>query len=245
VDTRGVPDMFVASEINSQVTEENAGKGKPTVSLSQKAYELIRHKIVTLELPPGSILDEGKLQIELKVGRTPIREALQRLSLEKLVTIVPRRGIFVTDIRITDLKQLFEVRLVMEPMAARLAAVRGSDDQWQQMEAALSNLPDDNHPAKNQALIMVDELCHHILYEAADNKFLTDTLTTLYALSLRLWYFFLLKIGDMQWAIEEHMRLLEALKARDAERSGRLLEEHIRAFQQEIQAAILGAKNSK
>lgn len=237
--------MFAASEEYSGVSQKNVGKGKQTPSLSLKAYELLQRKIVTLELPPGSILDEGKLQIELEVGRTPIREALQRLSLERLVTIVPRRGIFVTDIRITDLKQLFEVRIVLEPMAARLATARGSQEQWQRMEAALSNLSGDDYPAKNQTLITVDELCHQILYEAADNKFLNDTLTTLYALSLRLWCFLLLKINDMQWVIDDHMRLLEALKARDGERAARIVEEHIRGFQEEIQSAILGAANSE
>lgn len=237
--------MFTTSEISNELFEDNGGKEKPAVSLSQKAYEMIRRMIVTLELPPGSILDEGDLQTKLGLGRTPIREALLRLSLEKLVTIIPRRGIFVTDIRITDLRQLFEVRMVLEALAARLAAVRGTEDQWHRMESVLSNLPDDDHPAKNQALIRVDELCHQILYEAAENKFLKDTLTMHYALSLRLWYFFLLKIGDMQWAIEQHMLILDALKARDEDEAARLLENHIRAFQEEIQSAILGKTNSE
>lgn len=232
--------MVSSSGVFDEISEEITGKEKATTSLSQKAYERIRRKIVTLELPPGSILNEGDLQVELGLGRTPIREALLRLSLEKLVNIVPRRGIFVTDIRITDLKQLFEVRMVLEIQAARLAAARGTEEHWRRMKAVLANLPADDSPTKNQALIVVDELCHQIIYEATDNKFLQDTLTMFYALSLRLWYFFLLKIGDMQSAIEEHMRILEALKDRDGERAAELLEGHIRAFQAEIQSAMVG-----
>lgn len=232
--------MFVTSDEFNEISAGGAGKEKSSVSLSQKAYEQIRRKIVTLELPPGSIVDEGELQEQLELGRTPIREALLRLSLEKLVTIIPRRGIFVTDIRITDLKQLFEVRMTLESLAARLAASRGTEKHWRQMRAALSNLPDHDHPAKNQALIVVDEMCHAIIYEASDNNILKDTLTELYALSLRLWYFFLLKIGNMQSAIEEHIRILEALEARDADQAAYLLEGHIRSFQEEIQAAMLG-----
>ena len=87
-----------------------------------------QEKIVSLELPPGSVIDEAGLQEELDLGRTPIREALKRLSLEKLVVIIPRRGMFVSDIGITDLQQLYEVRVVLEawrpglqPREARLS----------------------------------------------------------------------------------------------------------------------------
>ncbi|MCX7853916.1 MAG: GntR family transcriptional regulator, partial [Caldilineales bacterium] len=91
-------------------------------SLSQRAYEGIKHQIISLALPPGAVIDEDRLQAELGLGRTPIREALQRLALEKLVTIVPRRGTFVTEIGLMDLRLLFEVRVPLESLATRLAA---------------------------------------------------------------------------------------------------------------------------
>ena len=209
-------------------------------SLSQQAYVHIRRKIVSLELPPGSVIDEANLRAELGFGRTPIREAMQRLSLEKLVTIVPRRGMFVAEIGITDLQRLFEVRVVLESTAARLAALRGMENHWHQMEAVLVELPDNGQPTDNQSLIGIDETCHKIIYEAADNKFLQDTLTTLYALSLRLWYFSLSKVGDMQGAVLEHKSILDALRASDPGSAALLLEQHIRTFQEEIQSAMLG-----
>ena len=229
--------MIIDTE-NIFETEDKARLKSP--SLSQQAYEMIRRKIISLELPPGAIVDESSLQKELNLGRTPIREALLRLSLEQLVTIVPRRGIFVTEISITDLKQLFEVRIVLESLAARLAARRGSEEQWRLMEETLANLPPAGSANINETLIAIDERCHHIIYEAADNEFLQSTLFKLYALSLRLWFFFLLKIGDMHEAIQQHRDILEALKKRDAKRASDLLEHHIRAFQEEIQAAMLG-----
>lgn len=213
--------------------------GRP-LSLSQKAYEEIRQKIVSLELAPGTVIDEALLRDELGVGRTPIREALQRLALEKLVTIIPRRGMFVTEIGITDLQRLFEVRLVLEGLAARLAAQRGTREHWNQMEKVLADLPEKEYPADNELLIAIDETCHQIIYEAADNKFLKDTLNTLYNLSLRLWYFALSDIGDMRAAILEHRSILEALRLGDAEKSARLIEVHIQTFQEEIQSVMLG-----
>jgi DNA-binding GntR family transcriptional regulator len=224
---------------------ENGDNREGTPSLSQQAYQIIRRKIISLELPPGGIIDENGLMDELGFGRTPIREALQRLSLEKLVTIVPRRGIFVTDIGITDLQRLFEVRLELEGLAARLAARRGTEDHWERMQAALDRLSAQGPSGDNQAMIIVDEYCHQLIYDAADNKFLKDSATTLYALSLRLWYYFLNRIGDMRGAILEHKVILEALRNNDEERAGMLLEKHIKTFQEEIQAAMLGSAGEK
>lgn len=211
-----------------------------TISLSQKAYERIKQKIVSLDLPPGSVILEAELQSELELGRTPIREALRQLSLEKLVMIVPRRGMFVADIGVMDLHHLCELRLELERLAVRLAARRGSPACWQRMDKLLSNLPERSASVDNETLITIDQACHELIYEAAGNEFLRDTLVTLYALSLRLWYFALARIGDMRKAVLEHAAILNALKAGDGEEAARLMGEHIKIFQEEIQAAMLG-----
>lgn len=211
------------------------------LSLKQQAYEAIKHKIVSLELAPGAVIDESALIDELGLGRTPIREALQRLALEKLVVIVPRRGMFVTEIGIEDLQRLFEVRVELEALVARLAARRGRREHWRRMETVLSRLEQEDEETDNEVLIAIDEACHEIMYEAADNEFLRDTLTTMYALSLRLWYYSLSKIGKMHSTVLEHGDILEALRSRDGERAARLLEQHIRSFQEEIQSVMLGA----
>lgn len=121
--------------------------------------------------------------------------------------IVPRRGMFVTEIAITDLQKLYEARLVFEPFAARQAAKRGTAAHWAKMAAALAQGDD----ATNEQLIAIDEQCHQIIYEAADNQFLKETLTMMYALSLRLWYYALVQIGNMQDAVMEHRLIMDAL----------------------------------
>lgn len=212
--------------------------GMSSASLSQQAYTLIRHKIISLELPPGAVINETALREELGLGRTPIREALQRLALEKLIIIVPRRGTFVSDVGITDLNRLFEARLVLESFAARLASQRGTEEHWRRMAEVLAGA--EKADADQEALISIDETCHNIMYEAADNKFLRDTLVSLYALSLRLWYYALFEIGGMQDAVLEHGRILERLRAGDAEGAAQLLVEHIQTFQETIQQVMLG-----
>ena len=91
-------------------------------SLAEQAYGELRDRIVSLALPPGAPLNEDALMAELGFGRTPIREAIKRLALEDLVEIYPRRGTFVSEIEITDLAQISEVRLLLEGHAAHRAA---------------------------------------------------------------------------------------------------------------------------
>ncbi len=208
-------------------------------SLSQRAYEMLKKKIVALELPPGSIIDETVLREELGIGRTPIREALQRLALEKLVVIVPRRGTFVSDVRLSDLQHLAEVRLTLEALAARLAAQRGTADHWRRMEAVLSRAPWNEPVTDNEQWIEIDQECHFIIYEATHNVYLQDILSMLYALSLRLWYYALSEIGDMREAIREHERILHALRSGDGDQAAQLLQRHIRAFHEKIQKVML------
>ena len=95
-------------------------------SLADQAYFAIRDLIVTLELAPGEAISEPELTARLGIGRTPVREALRRLAQERLVEVYPRRGMFVTTVDVRDLARLCEVRAVLEPEAARLAAERAT-----------------------------------------------------------------------------------------------------------------------
>jgi DNA-binding GntR family transcriptional regulator len=207
------------------------------VRLSDKAYQLIRQKIITLELPPLSAIDEQALMEDLQLGRTPIREALQRLSSEGLVFFAPRRGIFVADISITDLQKIFELRLVLEGFCARLAAQRATPEQLASMCQVIDELehvPDGN----SSALMVIDERFHQLLYEAGDNEFLAGILNRLHALSFRLWYLVLERLGDVRAAMEQHIDIAQALQERDGAKAEELLQQHIFGFQQEIRNVL-------
>jgi DNA-binding GntR family transcriptional regulator len=206
--------------------------------LSEQAYRQVKRMIVSLDLDPGSIVRESELTEALGFGRTPLREALLRLSLEGLVDIIPRQGIFVAQIAINDLQHLFEVRIPLECLAARLAAARGRAQDWEQMRDALAAISTPTDGSNNEDLIRVDEECHRIIYRATDNEFLARAATTLYSSSLRLWYYFLADIGDMREAVVEHELILDALVGGDGQRAATLIEGHIRAFHREIQAAM-------
>jgi len=207
------------------------------VRLSDKAYQLIRHKIITLELPPLTSIDEQVLMEDLQLGRTPIREALQRLAVEDLVFFAPRRGIFVSEISITDLQKIFEARLVLEGFCARLAAQRATAEQLARMDDIVAGL-DKVDGKESRALMAVDEAFHEWLYDAADNKFVADTLRRLHALSFRLWHLVLDRLGNVREAMEQHVEIADAVKARDGVRAEVLIQRHISEFQQEIRAVL-------
>ena len=120
-------------------------------SLSEQAYRLIRDMIVRLDLTPGAVVREDDLQERLEIGRTPIREALQRLARDQFLVVIPRRGMIVSNIDIAELSTLYETRAILEPYVARLACERGTADHWKQMSKVLDR-------AKKQASTAQDQI---------------------------------------------------------------------------------------
>ena len=173
----------------------------------------------------------------LHLGRTPIREALQRLASEGLLLSAPRRGMFVADIGITDLQKIFEMRMVLEGFCARLAAERATPHQLAQMRAVIAELEQIPN-GDNRALMDIDERFHELIYQAADNEFLADTLAHLHALSHRIWHLTLDRIGDVRGAMEQHAAITAALLDCDGARAETLLQRHVADFQREIKAVL-------
>jgi DNA-binding GntR family transcriptional regulator len=205
------------------------------MSLSERAYQEIRRMIVRLELAPGAVIRDDDLQATLGVGRTPIREALQRLERDQFVTVVPRRGMFVSGVDVADLSILYETRAILEPYAMRLACARGTTEHWEAMRAELKRVRSRSTPDE---LLEIDRRCREIVWEAADNRFLTGTLDMLYAQSDRVWHLYLGDVADIHLMIDEHREILAALEASDADRAAELIEAHMRAFDEQIRAAV-------
>ena len=191
--------------------------------------------IIRLDLAPGDVVREDWLQERLGIGRTPIREALLQLARDQFVTVLPRRGMFVASIDIGELSLLFETRAVMEPYAARLACLRGTPEHWREMRDVISgSAPIDD----DVALLDVDRRCHEIIWAAAGNRFLTDTLDVLYAQSDRVWHQYLADVADTRHAVDEHEVILDALEAGDADHVAALVEAHVHSFDDQVRAAV-------
>ena len=203
-------------------------------SLADKAYHEIRGLIVSLTLAPGAVIDERGLIERLGIGRTPVREALRRLAHERLVEVYPRRGMFVTGVDVRELARLSEVREVLEPEAARLAAERATDVDREELAALLVELA-----AGGSELIDLDERIHRAVYRAAHNDLLEATLEQYYVLALRIWSIALDRAHELEEAVEEHRALLEAIQAGDGDRAAETMRAHVQNFEQAMHRVLL------
>lgn len=157
---------------------------EPAASQAEKAYRGLLEEIVSLHLAPGEVLVEEGLCERLGLGRTPVREALQRLAAQRLVVIIPRRGLMVSEINITDLREIYEVRSPLEGLAAALAAERwGGCDLPEGVTADLEAMAG---VTDFFGLIAVDHRLHHAIHHMAGNSYLLSTLDWYLTLSIRL-----------------------------------------------------------
>src|SRR5262245_12118545 len=187
-------------------------------SLSDQAYYRIRELIVSLELPPGSLISERELMQRFELGRTPVREALRALARERLLDVYPRRGIFVARIDVGDLAGLSEVRAVLESEAARLAAARATGEGRAEIAGLLEALHAAGGELGDRELIDLDPRIHRHIYRSAHSPFLEATLNEYYVLTLRIWLVALDRVARLEDAVREHRELLEAVRDGDAER---------------------------
>jgi DNA-binding GntR family transcriptional regulator len=206
-------------------------------SFADRAYYAIRELIVTLELPPGAVVREPELTERLGIGRTPVREALRRLAQERLVEVFPRRGMFVTKVDVRDLARLCEVRVALEPEAARLAAERATQADLAELQGVLAEL---GGPRKRdpRALIDLDERIHRAIYHASHNPYLAETLEEYYAHALRIWMVALART-DIGAAVGGHHAVLEAVVRGDGARAARLMREHVESFEHTVRDVLL------
>ena len=206
--------------------------------LADRAYEGLRDQIVTLKIKPGQPIDEDRGGAELGMGRTPVREAIKRLALERLVTVFPRRGTFASDINITDLAQISDVRAIVEPHAARRAAERVTPARRAELEALSAELAHESRSWGDDALMELDARVHRFIYGCADNPYLAETCNRYFNLSLPIWYLAVDRMPGLSIHIAEHRELLEAIGDGDGDRAARLLCEHVQAFESAIRAVL-------
>jgi len=207
-------------------------------SQSEAAYLRIRERIVSLEMPPGSVVNETRLREDLQIGRTPIREALQRLARENLVRSIPHRGTFVTDVNITDLARITEVRIVLESHAAKLAATKLAGGDREAIENLIELLQGER-VSDQRELMKLDQQVHRQIYRATHNPFLEATLERYFNLSLRLWYLVLDREVRLREAVDEHVELLKAVLRGDGDGAEAIMRKHVAGFEREIRKVLV------
>ena len=164
-------------------------------SLAEKAYQILVRKIIRLELMPGEPLADKVLIEELGIGRTPIREALQRLAAEGLVVHLPNRGMFVTEVNATNAQHIYEFRSLIEGKAARLAATRASEKEVRDLTALHLALVEATEADDIDRYVDCDRQFYSVLAQAAQNIYLAEVIPRLFNLHLRLWFMISERVG--------------------------------------------------
>jgi DNA-binding GntR family transcriptional regulator len=210
-------------------------------SRAEQACATIRHKIITLQLAPGSLIREGPLMEELSMSRTPIREALLRLAQEKLVVVVGRRGTFVTDVNVGDVGKIYEFRRHLESLAAGWAASRRTPEDLPLLERAIEDLrlipPHPAPGADTRFQILEAQHAYYLVYELCGNDFLRDTLTSHYLHTVRIWF-----MASGRVAMDEPEKLLidelEAIIAGDSDAAAQAARLQLMAAEAAVRAAL-------
>jgi DNA-binding GntR family transcriptional regulator len=208
--------------------------------LVDQAYRQIRDAIVAVRLQPGAPLDEKALSASLGLGLTPIRDALKRLTLERLAVTYPRRGTFVSRINIADEARLTEIRVELEGLAAALAAERATDDDRTALAALLDDLEHGSHERADHTEL--DARVHRAIYAAARNEFLEATLNQYANLALRIWNFCLRENLAVDEAIHTQRTVVEAVVRGDAPAARAAAEQHLRGFSEEVRSTVLATR---
>jgi DNA-binding GntR family transcriptional regulator len=210
----------------------------PRQLLADRAYVELRDRIITLRIPPGAPIDEDALGAELEMGRTPVREAIKRLALENLVAVFPRRGTFASEINITDLAHISDVRAQLEGHAAYRAAERITCAQREELTELSHELAQSEGVQDLAGLMGLDARVHRFIYRCAGNPFMEETLGRYLNLSLRIWYLVIDRLPHLFARVHEHEVVLQAIAAGDAAGARDMLAEHIATFEREIRSVL-------
>lgn len=210
----------------------------PPLALADRAYAILKHHILTCELRPGQRLVEKDLCKEIGISRTPLREALNRLGLEGLVSLVPYRGYEVVPVTMKDIRDMCELRYIVESEAAARAAERATPEEVEQLTALaeLRYIPGDRKTYEDY--LRANSAFHQLLAHCSHNARLEAMVVSLLDHLQRPLYLGLDLGLDTEAATAEHMAVLDAIRTKDSERAARLMREQIVDAEQRMMAAL-------
>jgi DNA-binding GntR family transcriptional regulator len=211
-------------------------------SLADVAYDRIRDRLLTLDIKPGALINDDDLAKDLGIGRTPVREALKRLELDRLVVSYPRRGTFATLVEVTDLALISEIRLQLEPLAASRAARVATEPVREKLRGVVRAVEAfDMGAASVVEILRLDARVHQGIYAAAANPHLEDILIRYDNLATRIWCLVLDRLPDLTRHVHEHVDLLRAVIDGDEAKAAELARIHVSGFEHAVREALFAA----
>lgn len=197
------------------------GEVVETGTLAEQAHQRLEELIVTLALAPGSVWSEASLAERLEIGRTPVREAAQRLEAAHLLEIVPRHGIMITTPNIHEQLLVLETRRELERLIAQRAARRALPNEREQMRAAAATLKAAGESGDVLAYLRSLYVANQLMAQLARNTFAAEAIAPLHALSRRFYYMQYEYLNDLKTASQLHSEVSNAIAAGDERAAGR------------------------
>jgi DNA-binding GntR family transcriptional regulator len=211
---------------------------RPTASNADRAYQLIRERLIMLDIRPSEPINDDGLARQLGFGRTPVREALKRLERDRLVIAYPRRGTFATTVDITDLAHISEIRKQLEPLAAARAARTATSECRVKLSALADEIARLDREQDPRSLLRMDVRVHSEIYRASGNPYLEDVLVCQDGHATRIWCLFIDRLSNVAEHITEHVGLLRAIVDGDEDLAAKAALEHVVGFEQAVRAIL-------
>lgn len=190
-------------------------------TLTERAYRALEEEIVTLRLKPSQVLSEQMLSATFKIGRTPIREALQRLAREGLVAILPRKGILVSDINPRNQLLVLEVRRELERLLSRAGSERATNEQRGQLQDIATGMDRASRANDDIAFMRLDRELNRLMIEAGHNDYAARSMKLLQGLSRRFWYMHYREAADLPLCARLHANQARAIAQGDGDAAAR------------------------
>ena len=206
--------------------------------LSSRAFRILLDRLIMLDIQPGEPIMEKQLAEEMGVGRTPLREELKRLESDHLVVTYPRRGTFASQVDVTELAHVSEIRQALEPLAARRAAEAQGGAMREQLLEVLVSLKSLSPNQSQRDLLSYDLSVHRMIYNVTQNDHLSETLIRLDNIATRIWATLSDRLPSLHEHIIEHTQLIKHIVAGEADEAERNAAEHVENFYSMVREAL-------
>lgn len=192
-------------------------------TLKEKAYRIIKAKIARCELAPGEVLNEKALIEEIGASRTPIREALSRIEQENLVRIIPKRGVFIQEITMTDISEIYQIREVLDPFITELATPNVPENELLKYQQLFSQVADLDYLES----VEIDDKFHNFILKSCNNSYLVQMMNNIYVQNQRIRVLSARLNNRVNVSANEHLDIISKLLLRDANKAAEAMRIHI------------------
>ncbi|MPW25055.1 FCD domain-containing protein [Alkalibaculum sp. M08DMB] len=211
--------------------------------LREIVFTTMRQAIIDGDFKPGQRLMEVQLADQMGVSRTPVREAIRKLELEGLVIMVPRKGAYVAGLSSEDIKEVVEIRAVLEGFAAKKASLNSTEQDIERLEEMLIRFQEAASENNVLNLINYDAEFHDVIYKSTKNSKLIQMINGLKEQVQRYRVAYFTQVHNTDMLLKQHRSMLDAIKSKDGNLARQIAEEHIATTEELI--AIIEEKNSE